>query len=186
MDSSTGVVKHTLSTSGTSSFYSDLNIGGVLSVTGGIYSGSSPVVTDADVYTRTAADAKFATLTSLAAKASLASPAFTGAPTLTGSVIVSGNVTSSSNMVSNFIVANGASQVTVNDNLSVAGTLSVTGAITGNASSASTLQTSRNTNGVAFDGSANITVADRTKLPLTGGTLTGQLVSTRSGGDGQA
>ena len=30
-------------------------------------------------------------------------------------------------------------------------------------------------NGVAFDGSANITVADSTKLPLSGGTMTGAI-----------
>ena len=33
---------------------------------------------------------------------------------------------------------------------------------------------------MAFNGSANITVADGTKLPTAGGTLTGQLVSTRA------
>ncbi|MDC6464972.1 tail fiber domain-containing protein, partial [bacterium] len=37
------------------------------------------------------------------------------------------------------------------------------------------LTTARNINGVAFDGTANITVADATKLPLSGGTLTGDL-----------
>jgi len=47
--------------------------------------------------------------------------------------------------------------------------------IAGNASTATTLQTARTINGVSFDGSANITVADATKLPLTGGTLTGNL-----------
>jgi len=45
----------------------------------------------------------------------------------------------------------------------------------------------RSINNVAFDGSADITVADGTKLPTAGGTLTGQLVSTRANntGDGQ-
>lgn len=47
--------------------------------------------------------------------------------------------------------------------------------ITGNASTATTLQTARTINGVSFNGSANITVADGTKLPLSGGTLTGGL-----------
>jgi hypothetical protein len=37
------------------------------------------------------------------------------------------------------------------------------------------LTTARNINGVAFDGTANITVADATKLPLSGGSLTGSL-----------
>ena len=49
----------------------------------------------------------------------------------------------------------------------------------GNAATATKLQTARTINGVAFDGSANITVHDSTKLPLTGGTLTGTLNGTR-------
>ena len=40
---------------------------------------------------------------------------------------------------------------------------------------ADTLTTARTINGVSFNGSANITVADSTKLPLGGGTMTGQL-----------
>ena len=43
------------------------------------------------------------------------------------------------------------------------------------ATSANTLTTARTINGVSFDGSANITVADATKLPLAGGTVTGNL-----------
>lgn len=44
--------------------------------------------------------------------------------------------------------------------------------ITGNAGSATVLQTARNINGVAFDGSANITVVDATKEPIiTSGTV---------------
>ena len=50
--------------------------------------------------------------------------------------------------------------------------------ITGNAGTATILATSRNINGVAFDGSANITIVDATKLPLAGGTLTGALSGT--------
>ena len=41
--------------------------------------------------------------------------------------------------------------------------------------SADKLTTARTINGVAFDGTANITVADSTKLPTAGGTLTGDL-----------
>ena len=48
-----------------------------------------------------------------------------------------------------------------------------------NAVSADKLATARTINGVAFDGTANITVADSTKLPLTGGTLTGTLTGRR-------
>lgn len=50
--------------------------------------------------------------------------------------------------------------------------------ITGNAATATKLQTARTINGVSFDGSANITVADSTKLPLSGGTLTGEVTQT--------
>ncbi len=47
---------------------------------------------------------------------------------------------------------------------------------TGNAATATVLQTARTINGVSFNGSANITVADATKLPLAGGTMTGLLI----------
>lgn len=40
--------------------------------------------------------------------------------------------------------------------------------VTGNAGTATTLQTARTINGVAFDGSANITISDSTKVALTG------------------
>ena len=50
------------------------------------------------------------------------------------------------------------------------------GSTTGNAATATALQTARTINGVSFNGSANITVADATKLPLTGGAMTGLLV----------
>lgn len=52
---------------------------------------------------------------------------------------------------------------------------SISSDITGNAATATKLATSRTINGVAFDGSANITISDSTKLALTGGTLTGSL-----------
>jgi hypothetical protein len=50
--------------------------------------------------------------------------------------------------------------------------------VSGNAATASTatkLTTPRNINGVPFDGTANITVADATKLPLAGGIMTGPI-----------
>lgn len=47
--------------------------------------------------------------------------------------------------------------------------------ISGNAATATKLQTARTINGVIFDGSSNITIADNTKLPLTGGTITDTL-----------
>lgn len=45
----------------------------------------------------------------------------------------------------------------------------------GNANTATKLQTARTINGVAFNGTANITIADSTKLPIAGGTMTGDL-----------
>jgi hypothetical protein len=45
----------------------------------------------------------------------------------------------------------------------------------GNARTATKLQTARTINGVSFDGTANITIADSTKLPIAGGTMTGDL-----------
>ena len=45
----------------------------------------------------------------------------------------------------------------------------------GNANTATKLQTARTINGVSFDGTANITIADSTKLPIAGGTMTGDL-----------
>ena len=41
--------------------------------------------------------------------------------------------------------------------------------------SATQLQTARTINGVSFNGTANITIADATKLPLSGGTMTGAI-----------
>ena len=49
--------------------------------------------------------------------------------------------------------------------------------ITGNAATATSLQTARTINGVSFNGTANITIADSTKLPLAGGTMIGQITT---------
>ena len=48
-------------------------------------------------------------------------------------------------------------------------------AIGGNAVSATKLSTARNINGVSFDGTSDITVKDDTKLPLSGGRMTGTI-----------
>lgn len=79
----------------------------------------------------------------------------------------SSNITASSANTPNTIVLRDSS-----GNFS-AGT--ITAALTGNASTATKLQTARLINGVSFDGSVDITVTDSTKLPLTGGSLTGSL-----------
>ena len=57
----------------------------------------------------------------------------------------------------------------------LSGNATTSSSTTGNAATATVLQTARTINGVSFNGSANITVADATKLPLTGGTLSGNL-----------
>lgn len=49
--------------------------------------------------------------------------------------------------------------------------------ISGNAGTATKLETARTINGTPFDGTANITITDDTKLPLNGGTLSGELIS---------
>lgn len=63
---------------------------------------------------------------------------------------------------------------TVLDATKLAGTATIN--TTGNASTATKLATARTINGVSFDGTGNITVADATKLPLTGGEITGDLL----------
>jgi hypothetical protein len=63
--------------------------------------------------------------------------------------------------------ANTASKIVKRDasgNFS-AGTITAT--LSGNATTATTLQTARTINGVSFNGSANITIADSTKIPTT-------------------
>jgi hypothetical protein len=56
-------------------------------------------------------------------------------------------------------------------------TANVVGAVTGNASTATQLQTARNINGVSFNGTQDITIiaTDATKVALAGSTMTGYL-----------
>ena len=58
----------------------------------------------------------------------------------------------------------------------------ITANLTGNSATATKLATLRTINGVGFDGTANITIEDSTKLPLAGGTLTGPLLGTSFNG----
>lgn len=51
----------------------------------------------------------------------------------------------------------------------------ITAALAGNAATATKLAAPVNINGTPFDGSANVTISDTSKLPLTGGTITGSL-----------
>ena len=52
--------------------------------------------------------------------------------------------------------------------------------ITGNAATATKLETARTINGVSFDGSSNITVADSTKVAKAGDTMTGNLTISKA------
>jgi hypothetical protein len=78
-----------------------------------------------------------------------------------------------SRTLSGNLVFSGANVIFTGSNVGISGTL--TGNIAGNASTATKLLTARNINGVSFDGTNNITIADSTKLPTVGGTMTGQL-----------
>ena len=79
--------------------------------------------------------------------------------------------------------ANTASKVVARDASGNFAAGTITAALSGNATTATTLQTARTINGVSFNGSANITVADATKLPLTGGTISGTLTLSQDGQD---
>jgi len=80
--------------------------------------------------------------------------------------------------------ANTASKVVARNGSGNFSAGTVTAALSGNASTATTLQTARTINGVAFNGAANITVADSTKLPKAGGAMTGA-ITTNSTFDGR-
>ena len=59
-----------------------------------------------------------------------------------------------------------------------AGTADTAKACSGNSATATKLATARQINGVNFDGTANITIKDSTKLATTGGTISGNLTVT--------
>ena len=102
---------------------------------------------------------------------------------LTGNV--TGSVSGNAGTVTNGIYTNhnfyiGTEQVSItraSSPLTLNG-VSISGNAGGNAATATKLASSVNINGIAFDGSAGITVADDTKLPLTGGTISSDLIIT--------
>lgn len=77
----------------------------------------------------------------------------------------------------NYVLAapNGSSGVPTFRALVAADIPTLNQSTSGNAATATALQTARTINGVSFDGTANITIADSTKLPLAGGTMTGAI-----------
>lgn len=74
---------------------------------------------------------------------------------------------------SSLVSRNSSGDITVS---TVYGALSGTASLATLAEGATKLQTSRTINGVSFDGTANITIVDSTKLSLNGGTLAGKLI----------
>jgi hypothetical protein len=102
---------------------------------------------------------------------------------LTGAVTgdVTGNVSGNAGTVTNGIYTNhsfyiGTEPIAITR---TSGSQTLSGvSISGNAGTATVIQTARNINGVAFDGSTDITIADSTKLPLTGGTISSNLTIT--------
>ena len=118
------------------------------------------------------------TIPSTSTFAPIASPTFTGTVTTPNLTIGSGNRIKFANNDHiryddtanrfHFDADGGSSNASVQ-------AVTFVGALSGNATTATTLATARTINGVSFNGSANITVADSTKLPLAGGTMTGAL-----------
>ena len=136
---------------------SGLTVSGSISVTGTV--DGRDVAADGTKLDGIAAGAQTGTVTSV-----------TGGTYLTG-----GTITTTGTLAVDATPANTASKVVARNSLGNFSAGTITAALSGNATTATTLQTARTINGVSFDGSANITVADSTKLPLTGGTLSGDL-----------
>ena len=76
-----------------------------------------------------------------------------------------------------FAIRDDNTKVTFSSNNNLFATVTHDGVATwlGNANTATKLKTARTINGVSFDGTANIKIADSTKLPIAGGTMTGDL-----------
>lgn len=119
-----------------------------------------------------------------------------GSVTATGAIKSADETDATSTTTGAFIVSGGlgvAKSAYIGGNANIAGALDVTGKVTaaggfagnlvgnvtgdltGNAATATKLAAARAINGVAFDGSADIAIVDSTKLPLTGGTMSGSL-----------
>jgi len=92
-----------------------------------------------------------------------------------GAAIANVNLANSSIIIGSTAVSLGATVITITGLTSVTSTTFV-GALTGNASTATTLQTARTINGTSFNGSANITVTAAAGT-LTGTTLNATVVS---------
>ena len=114
--------------------------------------------------TGTVADARITTLT--ASKLSGALPAISGA-NLTGVAATTAATLATARNIGG-VSFDGSANIDL-PGVNTAGNQNTTG-------SAATLTTPRAINGVNFDGSAAITVADSTKMPLTGGTFSAEVI----------
>ena len=124
-----------------------------------------------------------ATQSALNLKANLASPTFTGIVSgITKSMVGLGSVDNTADTAKPVSTAQ-ATAIGLKANIAsptftgIVTAPTFSGDLSGNAATATTLQTARTINGVSFNGSANITVSDSTKAPLanpvfTGGSIT--------------
>ena len=109
------------------------------------------------------------TVTSVSGTGTVSGLTLTGNVTTSGSLTLGGTLSLTSGNVTT------ALGFTPYNATNPSGYITSSGSITGNAATATALQTARTINGVLFNGTANITVADATKLPLAGGTMTGAI-----------
>lgn len=117
------------------------------------------------------------TVTSITAGTGLSGGTITTSGTIALNTAYGDSVNPYEAKTANYILAapNGSSGVPSFRALVAADVPTLNQSTTGNAATATALQTARTINGVSFDGTANITVADSTKLPLAGGTMTGAI-----------
>lgn len=124
------------------------------------------------------------TATALQNARTIGGVSFDGTANIVPQTIESANEATDTTCFLLFITASGTQQLqpknntglTYNSNTNSLGATTFVGALTGNASTATALQTARNINGVAFDGTANITVAAAAGT-LTGTTLAANVVT---------
>ena len=136
----------------------------------GITSVAMPGSTSGTITLQPAAIAGTTTLTLPSGTGTILSDqsAISGSQLVAGSVAVS-KLASTTVTIGSTPVTLGGAAVTAFTGLTSVTSTAFAGALTGNASTATTLQTARNINGVAFNGSADITITSATSNALTVG-----------------